>query len=66
MFGYFLLASGYHGFALYTVQSGDNLSSIAADWYGAMGMASHIYDANRDQIGVPNLIFPGQQLRIPQ
>ena len=66
VFGPFLLPSGYHGFALYTVQAGDSLSSIAADWYGAMGMASHIYDANRNQIGDPNLIFPGQQLRIPQ
>ncbi len=66
VFGSFLLPSGYHGFALYTVQPGDNLSSIAATWYGAMGMASHIYDANRNQIGDPNLIFPGQQLRIPQ
>ena len=66
VFGSFLLPGGYHGFALYTVETGDNLSSIAANWYGAMGMASHIYDANRDQIGDPNLIFPGQQLRIPQ
>ena len=66
VFGTFLLPSGYHGYALYTVQAGDSLSSIAANWYGAMGMASHIYDANRNQIGDPNLIFPGQQIRIPQ
>ena len=66
VFGTFLLPSGYHGFALYTVKAGDTLSSIAADWYGAMGMASHVYDANRNQIGDPNLIFPGQQIRIPQ
>ncbi len=66
VFGSFVLASGYHGFALYTVQVGDTLSGIAANWYGAMGMASHVYDANRNQIGDPNLIFPGQQLRIPQ
>ncbi len=66
VFGTYLLPSGYHGFALYTVQAGDSLSSIAANWYGAMGMGSHVYNANRNQVGDPNLIFPGQQLRIPQ
>jgi nucleoid-associated protein YgaU len=66
VFGTFLLPGGYHGFALYTVVAGDTLSGIAANFYGAMGMWSRIFDANRNQIGDPNLIYPGQELRIPQ
>ena len=52
----------------YTVQSGDSLSAIALNYYGS---AAHdkwmaIYEANKDVIGDnPNLIFPGQELKIP-
>ena len=46
----------------YTVESGDNLSKIAAKY----GMTwQQIFEANKDQISDPDLIQPGQQLRIP-
>lgn len=46
----------------YTVESGDNLSKIA-EKYGTTWQA--IFDANRDQINDPDLIHPGQELKIP-
>lgn len=46
----------------YTVESGDNLSKIGAK-YGITWKA--IYDANRDIISNPDLIHPGQELKIP-
>jgi LysM repeat protein len=46
----------------YTVEAGDNLSKIG-EKYGLPWKA--IYDANRDQISNPDLIHPGQELKIP-
>ncbi len=46
----------------YTVVSGDSLSKIGAK-YGVPWKA--IFDANRDQLNNPDLIHPGQELRIP-
>lgn len=46
----------------YTVEPGDNLSKIGAK-YGISWQA--IYDANRDTISDPDLIHPGQELKIP-
>ncbi|MBK8465009.1 MAG: LysM peptidoglycan-binding domain-containing protein [Chloracidobacterium sp.] len=46
----------------YTVESGDNLSKIGAK-YGITWKA--IYDANRDIIKDPDMIHPGQELKIP-
>ena len=60
------LIDPYHGFAQYTVVSGDTLSAIAEQWYGDSSVWPRIFEANRDQIGNPDLIFPGQVLRIPQ
>lgn len=60
------LIDPYHGFAQYTVQGGDTLSAIAQQSYGDGGQWRRIFEANRDQIVDPNLIFPGQVLRIPQ
>ncbi len=48
----------------YTVQRGDNLSSIASRFYGVQNWQK-IYAANTDQISNPNLIYPGQVLTIP-
>jgi nucleoid-associated protein YgaU len=47
----------------YTVQPGDNLSKIAGK-YGTTWQV--IFEANRDQISNPDLIHPGQELKIPQ
>ncbi len=46
----------------YTVVSGDSLSKIGAK-YGIAWKA--IWDANRDILKDPDLIYPGQELKIP-
>lgn len=50
----------------YTVRKGDSLSSIAARVFGDPARWRLIYEANRDRIKTPDLIFPGQALRIPR
>ena len=50
----------------YVVVSGDSLSKIAKHHYGDMNQWHRIYEANRDQIKNPDLIHPGQKLRIPR
>ena len=50
------------GGSTYTVQAGDNLSKIG-EKYGISWNA--IYEANRDIISNPDLIHPGQELKIP-
>ncbi len=49
-----------------TVASGDSLSKIAKREYGDASKWKRIFEANRDQIKNPDLIHPGQKLRIPQ
>lgn len=49
----------------YTVQSGDTLSAIAERHYGKASRWHDIFEANRDQIDDPDLIRPGQVLRLP-
>jgi nucleoid-associated protein YgaU len=49
----------------YTVNKGDTLSKIAREFYGSANRWHEIYDANRDQISNPDLIKPGQVLKIP-
>lgn len=46
----------------YTVQPGDSLSSIA-ERYGTTWQA--IFELNKDKVSDPDVIFPGQILRIP-
>ena len=50
----------------YVVVKGDSLSKIAMGQYGNAQKWRRIYEANRDLIKDPDLIYPGQQLRIPQ
>ena len=49
----------------YTVAAGDSLSKIAKRYYGDAQQWRRIYDANREQVKNPDLIHPGQKLRIP-
>ena len=49
----------------YTVKSGDTLSKIAKEYFGDANAYMKIYEANRDQLKNPDLIKPGQVLRIP-
>ena len=48
----------------YTIVSGDTLSEIA-ERYGVPGGWPALADANQDIIANPDLIFPGQNIRIP-
>lgn len=49
----------------YTVAAGDSLSKIAKKLYGDSGKWKRIFEANRDIIKNPDLIHPGQVLKIP-
>ncbi|HEX9687773.1 MAG TPA: LysM peptidoglycan-binding domain-containing protein [Thermoanaerobaculia bacterium] len=50
----------------YTVAKGDSLSQIAERVYGKASLWPKIYEANRDHVKDPDLIFPGQVLRLPE
>lgn len=49
----------------YTVKSGDCLWNIAKSLLGSGSRYTEIYNLNKDKIKNPNLIYPGQVLRIP-
>jgi nucleoid-associated protein YgaU len=49
----------------YTVQGDDTLSGIAEKMYGSANDWQKIFAANRDQISNPDVIQPGQTLKIP-
>lgn len=47
------------------VVSGESLWAIAKKYYGNGAQYQKIYEANKDIISNPNLIYPGQKLVIP-
>ncbi|MEW8691599.1 MAG: peptidoglycan-binding protein LysM [Candidatus Thiodiazotropha endolucinida] len=49
----------------YTIESGDTLSAIAKRFLGKASDYPKIFEANREVIKDPNLIYPGQKIRIP-
>jgi nucleoid-associated protein YgaU len=49
----------------YTIVAGDTLGFIAQRFYGNTNQWSRIFEANRDQVPSPDLIFVGQVLNIP-
>ncbi len=49
----------------YTIVKGDTLSGIAKKFYGNAMAYPKIFEANREVIRDPNLIYPGQKIRIP-
>ncbi len=49
----------------YTVKAGDTLSKIAKEHLGNASAYMKIYEANRDQLDNPDLIKPGQVLKLP-
>jgi nucleoid-associated protein YgaU len=49
----------------YTVVKGDNLSKISKQYYGDPNKYAKIFEANKPMLKSPDLIYPGQVLRIP-
>ncbi len=60
-----LLVDDFAGWQPYTVQAGDTLSAIAASFYGDATAFGIIAQANPLTIADPDVIFAGQELRIP-
>jgi nucleoid-associated protein YgaU len=61
-------AAGRTGAATHVVRRGESLwrISAASAAYGSGAKWPSIYDANRERIHDPNLIYPGQELTIPR
>ncbi len=49
----------------YIIQKGDTLSAIAKRFYKDANAYPRLFEANREVIKDPDLIFPGQKIRIP-
>ena len=49
----------------YEVKRGDTLSKIAEQHLGAGNRYPEIFEANREVIKNPDLIYPGQMIRLP-
>ena len=54
-------ASRYH-----TVAAGETLATIAEQYYGDASCSTRIFEANQDRLSNPDLIYPGQELAIPE
>jgi nucleoid-associated protein YgaU len=54
------------GYAAVDIQPGNNLWRIAQRSYGDGLRYAEIYQANREQIHDPNLIYPGQVFAVPE
>jgi hypothetical protein len=59
------IVDGYVGYREHRVRSGETLSAIAMNHYGVASLFTHIVRANPAVITDPDLIFPGQVLKIP-
>lgn len=49
----------------YVIEKGDTLSGIAKKYLGSASKYPEIFEANREVIKDPDLIYPGQTIRIP-
>ncbi len=49
----------------YVIQKGDTLSAIAKKFLGNASAYPKLFEANREVIKDPDLIYPGQKIRIP-
>jgi hypothetical protein len=54
------------GFAAITSSAWPAFRLSSQQWYGDTNAWPKIFEANRNQIVNPNLIYPGQVLRVPQ
>lgn len=50
----------------YEIKKGDSLSAIAKQQYGDATKWRTIYEANKDVIKNPDMIYPGQKIKIPK
>lgn len=50
----------------YTIERGDSLSKIAKEVYGDYKKWTALFEANKEVIKDPDLIYPGQTIRIPE
>ena len=48
------------------VEKGDTLSAISKRVYGDSNQYNKIFEANKPMLKSPDLIYPGQKLRIPE
>ena len=53
-------------FTFYTIVKGDSLSKIAKKHYGDALKWNTLFEANREVIQNPDLIYPGQVIRVPK
>jgi nucleoid-associated protein YgaU len=52
-------------YAYHTVNSGESLSKIAKHYYKDPMKYTAIFEANKDKLKNPDMIHPGQELKIP-
>jgi len=50
----------------YIIKKGDTLWKVAAQFYGNGSKYTKIFEDNREVIKDPDLIYPGQKIRIPK
>ena len=53
-------------FTFYTIVSGDSLSKIAKKYYGDAMKWKTLFEENKEIIQNPDLIYPGQVIRVPK
>lgn len=61
-----MILPGYTGYFEHEVVSGDTLTALAQHYYEGSNNWQPIQQANQHVVSDPNLIFPGQILRIPR
>ena len=54
------------GTQYHVIEKGDTLSALAKRFYGDANAYPRIFEANREVIKDPDLIFVGQKIRIPK
>ncbi len=52
-------------FHRHTVRQGETLGKIAQKYYGKAGLYTKIFEANTDKLKNPDMIYPDQELVIP-
>lgn len=52
-------------FHRHTVKQGETLGKIAQKYYGKAGLYTKIFEANTDKLKNPDMIYPDQELVIP-